>query len=149
MSILFILQLAAVSLICFMICGPALTDGRAYGEITAVIDASASMRAVDSDPGTGGKTRFERALDDVMDVAGRLSRGQKMSVLIAGDAVLPAVSHSDDRAEIKKALRDMKMGKDTSVLGFPERMQARLVKLLPAKLVMATWCRQQKQPREG
>ena len=50
---------------------------------------------------------------------------------------------------IKKALRDMKKGKDTSVLGFPERMQARLVKLLPAKLVMATWCRQQKQPREG
>ena len=109
-NLLFILQLAAVSLICFMICGPALTDGRAYGEITAVIDASASMRAVDSDPGTGGKTRFERALDDVMDVAGRLSRGQKMSVLIAGDAVLPAVSHSDDRAEIKKALRDCACG---------------------------------------
>ena len=65
-NLLFILQLAAVSLICFMICGPALTDGRAYGEITAVIDASASMRAVDSDPGSGGKTRFERALDDAV-----------------------------------------------------------------------------------
>ena len=37
----------------------------------------------------------------------------------------------------------MKRGKDASVLGFPERMQVRLVKLLPVKLVMNTCCRQQ------
>ena len=49
---------------------------------------------------------------------------------------------------IRKAVRDMKKGKTVSVLGFPERMQARLVKLLPVKLVMDTWCKQQKQPRE-
>ena len=49
---------------------------------------------------------------------------------------------------IKKALKDMKKGKLTSVLGLPERMQARAVKLLSVKLVMDTWCRQQKQPRE-
>lgn len=35
------------------------------------------------------------------------------------------------------------IGKDASVLGFPERMQVRLVKLLPVKMVMNTWCRQQ------
>lgn len=44
---------------------------------------------------------------------------------------------------VAKALRDMKKGKDTSVLGFPERVQVQLVKHLPAKLVMKTWCRQQ------
>ena len=49
---------------------------------------------------------------------------------------------------IEKALQDMKKGKLTSVLGFPERMQARAVKFLPVKMVMGTWCRQQKQPRE-
>ena len=48
---------------------------------------------------------------------------------------------------IRKAVKDMKKGKTVSVLGFPERMQARLVKLLPVKLVMDTWCKQQKQPR--
>lgn len=48
---------------------------------------------------------------------------------------------------IAKALKDMKKGKTVSVLGFPERMQARLVKLLPVSLVMKTWCKQQKQPR--
>lgn len=49
---------------------------------------------------------------------------------------------------IKKALKDMKKGKLTSVLGFPERMQARAVKFLPVKMVMDTWCKQQKQPRK-
>ena len=44
---------------------------------------------------------------------------------------------------VAKALKDMKRGKDASVLGFPERMQVRLGKLLPGKMGMNTWCRQQ------
>lgn len=43
-----------------------------------------------------------------------------------------------------KALKDMKKGKDVSILGFPERMRRLGVKLLPHKLVMRIWCRQQK-----
>ena len=50
---------------------------------------------------------------------------------------------------IRKALKDMKRGKLVSILGLPERMQARAVKFLPVKMVMDTWCRQQKQPRES
>ena len=49
---------------------------------------------------------------------------------------------------IEQAIRDMKKGRLTSVLGLPERMQARAVKFLPVKMVMGTWCKQQKQPRE-
>lgn len=44
---------------------------------------------------------------------------------------------------IDKALTDMKKGKNASVLGFPERLQVALVKHLPVKMVMKTWCRQQ------
>ena len=44
---------------------------------------------------------------------------------------------------IEKALKDMKKGKNASVLGFPERMQVLLVKYLPVSFVMKTWCRQQ------
>ncbi|MBQ3211384.1 MAG: SDR family NAD(P)-dependent oxidoreductase [Oscillospiraceae bacterium] len=44
---------------------------------------------------------------------------------------------------IEKALKDMAKGKTVSVLGFPERMQARLVKIMPVNFVMKTWCRQQ------
>lgn len=44
---------------------------------------------------------------------------------------------------VKKAMKDLKKKKTVSVLGFPERMQVRLVKLLPTSMVMNTWCRQQ------
>ena len=46
---------------------------------------------------------------------------------------------------IKTALKDMKKGRDVSVCGFPIRMQVRLTKLLPHKLVMKIWCKQQKK----
>ena len=44
---------------------------------------------------------------------------------------------------VKRAMEDLKKKKTVSILGFPVRMQVRLVKLLPVKLVMNTWCRQQ------
>ena len=44
---------------------------------------------------------------------------------------------------IDRALKDMKKGRIASVLGFPERVQVFLVKHLPVKMVMKTWCRQQ------
>ena len=44
---------------------------------------------------------------------------------------------------VEQALRDMGKGRLNSVLGAPERLQARLVKLLPVRTVMSTWCRQQ------
>lgn len=46
---------------------------------------------------------------------------------------------------VEQALKDMKKGKDLSVLGLPEKLQVWLVKHLPARMVMKTWCRQQKQ----
>lgn len=46
---------------------------------------------------------------------------------------------------ITRALRDMKKGKDVSVCGMTIRAQVRLVKLLPHKIVMKIWCRQQKK----
>ena len=46
---------------------------------------------------------------------------------------------------VQRALKDMKKGKDVSVCGFPIRMQVRLTKLLPHRLVMKIWCKQQKK----
>ncbi len=43
---------------------------------------------------------------------------------------------------VEKALKDMKKGKNASVLGLPERIQVQLVKHLPVTMVMKTWCRQ-------
>jgi len=49
---------------------------------------------------------------------------------------------------VTRALRDMDRGRDVSVCGLPVRAQVLLVKLLPHRVVMDIWCRQQKQPRE-
>ena len=48
---------------------------------------------------------------------------------------------------VTRALRDMGRGKDVSVCGLSIRLQVMAVKLLPHRLVMRIWCRQQKQPR--
>lgn len=46
---------------------------------------------------------------------------------------------------VDRALRDMKKGKDASVCSASVRAQVRLTKLLPHRLVMSIWCRQQKK----
>lgn len=47
---------------------------------------------------------------------------------------------------VKRAVRDMKRGKDVSICGFSVRAQVFFTKLLPHKLVMSIWCRQQNKP---
>lgn len=44
---------------------------------------------------------------------------------------------------VKQALRDMKKGKDVSIHGVAARLQVFGVKLLPHKLIMKIWCKQQ------
>ena len=46
---------------------------------------------------------------------------------------------------ITRALRDMKKRKDVSVCGFSIRAQVLLTKLLPHRMVMWIWCKQQKK----
>ena len=44
---------------------------------------------------------------------------------------------------VAQAMSDLKKKKMVSILGHPVRRQVRLVKILPVKFVMDTWCRQQ------
>ena len=44
---------------------------------------------------------------------------------------------------VAQAMNDLKKKKMVSILGHPVRRQVRLVKFLPVKFVMDTWCRQQ------
>ena len=52
----------------------------------------------------------------------------------------------ESMAVVEKAMKDLKKGKLVSILGFPVRMQVRLVKFLPVKFVMRTWLKQHKKP---
>jgi len=51
----------------------------------------------------------------------------------------------ESRDVVEKAMKDLKKHKTVSIKGFPVRMQVRLVKFMPVKMVMDTWCRQQKK----
>ena len=44
---------------------------------------------------------------------------------------------------VDKAMKDMRRWKSVSIMGFPVRMQVRMVKLLPVKWIMGIWCWQQ------
>ena len=46
---------------------------------------------------------------------------------------------------IRRALRDMRKGKDVSVCGLPIRIQVYATKMLPHRMVMEIWCKQQKK----
>lgn len=47
---------------------------------------------------------------------------------------------------VADAIANMKKGRDVSMSGFQIKLQRLLVKLLPQKLVMKIWCKQQKKP---
>ncbi len=49
----------------------------------------------------------------------------------------------DPQKVIKKAFKDVMKRKELSIYGFVASAQAKLVKILPHKLVMAIWCKQQ------
>lgn len=46
---------------------------------------------------------------------------------------------------VDKAMKDLRKRRKLSILGFPVRMQVRLIKFLPVDLVMKIWCKQQKK----
>lgn len=54
----------------------------------------------------------------------------------------------EPRDVVTKALRDLNRGKDVSILGFTVRVQVLLTKLLPHRLVMKVWMKQQKHDRK-
>ena len=64
---------------------------------------------------------------------------------VTDDTITYYNRYYDSDEVVERALKDMKKGRDVSVCGFPIRMQVRLTKLLPHKLVMKIWCKQQKK----
>lgn len=54
--------------------------------------------------------------------------------------------YTESKDVVRKAIKDMDRGRDVSICGNTARMNAFLAKLLPHKLVMKVWCKQQKKP---
>lgn len=54
--------------------------------------------------------------------------------------------YTESKDVVALAIKDMERGKDVSICGRTAKFNAFLTKLLPHKLVMKVWCRQQKKP---
>ena len=54
--------------------------------------------------------------------------------------------YTESKDVVAKAIKDMRRGKDVSICGGTAKMNAILCKILPHRLVMKVWCKQQKKP---
>ena len=68
-------------------------------------------------------------------------------VAVKDDSVITYYSHFNTIEKVVTlALKNIKKGKDVSISDFPVKFQRFLVKILPTKMVMKIWCKQQKKP---
>lgn len=104
-SVLLILQLIAVVLFSFMLARPTIPAPKT-GEKIAVIDASAGMSAVGAD----GETRFSHALGLIDKFAQKADANHRVTIIVAGDAASYAVYRSDDKNEIRDAMKALSCG---------------------------------------
>lgn len=66
---------------------------------------------------------------------------------VSDDTITYYQCFTESKDVVAKAIKDMsKRGKDVSICGRTAQLNAFLCKLLPHKLVMHVWCRQQKKP---
>ena len=104
-SVLLILQLIAVVLFSFMLARPTIPAPKT-GEKIAVIDASAGMSAVGAD----GETRFSHALGLIDKFAQKADANHRVTIIVAGDTASYAVYRSDDKNEIRDAMKALSCG---------------------------------------
>lgn len=68
-------------------------------------------------------------------------------VAVKDESVITYYAHYNKVDKVVSlALKNMKKGKDVSISDFAVKLQALATKLLPHKLVMKIWCKQQKKP---
>ncbi len=97
---------------------------------------------------------FSRALNvelvergiHVMAVSPGWVKTEFFDTAVSDDTIVYYNRYYEADAVVDRAIRDMKKCKDLSICGFPVRVQVFLTKLLPHRLIMRIWCKQQKKP---
>lgn len=99
-SLLFILQLLAITLVSLILAHPVVNSSEGTGEQIVILDASGSMMASD-----GNETRFERAIAEIEKQAAKLGSNDKMSVITASAEASFLIQRSDSARAVKQALK--------------------------------------------
>ncbi len=127
---LLLLQLAILALVVVALARPFRTGNRLQGSLQVVIlDASASMQAVDESP-----SRFEVARRQALalvDALGPASEGQEMLVLVAAAQAEVRQSPTTDKASLRRAIDSVRVTDTPTRLDEALRVAATLVKDRP------------------
>lgn len=100
-SLLLFLQLLILTSLALMLARPFVTLDSISGEKVVVLDASASMMAKD-----GSKTRFEKAVDEILDLVDDKQDEDRVTVILAGEEPTYLIRRADSAARIRAALSD-------------------------------------------
>ncbi len=103
-NLLFWLQLLALILLMLALVRPFWLEDSLKGEhLIIIIDSSASMSAEH-----GGKSRFEMAKEEMLDLAGKLN-GQQVTLIKAGEKNEILLSREDDPNAIRRTIDGLKL----------------------------------------
>ncbi|MCU0480978.1 MAG: BatA and WFA domain-containing protein [Anaerolineae bacterium] len=103
-NILLFLQLLILALLVFALARPYLTVPTvSTGQITLLLDASASMNATDSE---GGITRFESAKRLASDIINTLPEGDTMTIIRVAQIPEVLIATSTDQNQLRNALAE-------------------------------------------
>ncbi|MDE7464454.1 MAG: BatA and WFA domain-containing protein, partial [Clostridiales bacterium] len=112
-SLLFIVQLLILALIAVSMSFPQVVLDSKDGEKIVVLDASASMSAV-----IDGKSRFERAKNEIIDMVDDTTKSHKISIIIAGGQSSFLIRRTDSASYAKQKLFEAECGMtDSDVSG--------------------------------
>ncbi|PJF21930.1 MAG: hypothetical protein CUN56_08575 [Phototrophicales bacterium] len=102
-NLLLILQLIILAFIVLALARPFMTvQAVSAGQVTVLLDASASMQANDMD---GGHTRFEIAQQEALNIVETLSAGDRMTVIRVAEVPEVLASSTTDRSLLRDVIR--------------------------------------------
>jgi len=105
--ILFVCQLLMIAAVALLAAKPAIVSEDGGEEYVLILDGSASMNIANSK----GETRFQRAADQINDLAANTMYGTKISVILASEEATYLVKRTDSVSEIRVALNSAVCGK--------------------------------------
>lgn len=101
-SIIFILQLLILASISLIAARPTMTVAGKGEEWILIIDGSASMQTQ-----TDGVTRFDRAIDEAVELASEMKYGNKATVIYTGDQTSYMINRSDSAVQVVNVLESL------------------------------------------
>jgi hypothetical protein len=106
-NLLLLLQLLILALLVLALARPAITvPATTYGRVVLLLDASASMNALEA----AGRTRWQIAQEQALALVGQLGIGDDMLVLRVADQVTPLSETSSDPLALRRAIEAAQPG---------------------------------------